>query len=51
MGDGVMPAPTAKNRYTSDLVPDEPGGCSGLARLVGSRLADWAAVEGEADTS
>jgi hypothetical protein len=40
----VVRAPTAKYRYKSDLVPDEPGRCSELTRLVSSRLADWAAI-------
>jgi len=31
-GDGVMPAPTAKNRYTSAFVPDEPRGGFGIGK-------------------
>jgi hypothetical protein len=34
-----MPGVLKKNRYNRDLVPDERGGYSELASLVGSRLA------------
>jgi len=46
-----MPGALKKTATYLDLEPDEPDGCSELASLVGSRLADGAAIEGEADTS